>query len=186
MLILGLLIFAIPATFAAILHMVVIRLGWFETLSYPLDFRRTWKGRRIFGDSKTFRGLAAMVVFSIAGSYLLYFLVNTYPAWAALNVLEFDRYSPAFYGVLYGLGYVVAELPNSFYKRRRGIPEGKRGTLLNILIDQADSPAGCLVFILPFSGMDARFFWIGILFYLFLHMFFNFVLYLSGLRKNPL
>lgn len=186
MLILQLLVFAIPVTFAAILHMVVVKLNLLPCLNKPLDLGKTLNGARIFGDSKTFRGVVAMVILSIAGCYLLQWLAELSPAIGRLNILLFDSHHPPLYGLLYGLGYTIAELPNSFFKRRNAIPEGKRGSLLNIIIDQGDSPIGCLLFIWPFSDMDLPFIIAGSIFFVFLHMFFNFVLYLARLRKNPL
>lgn len=46
MLILKLLIFAIPVTFAAVLHMVVVRFNWFSFLKIPLDGGASWRGSR--------------------------------------------------------------------------------------------------------------------------------------------
>lgn len=186
MLILKLLVFAIPVTFAAILHMVVVRFNLFAWLNHPLDLGKTVRGKRIFGNSKTFRGVVMMVLLSMAGVALLWWLMVWFPGLRKYNILDFGPYSTLFYGLLYGLGYTLAELPNSFAKRQRGIPEGKRGSWLNILIDQADSPIGCLLFLWPFSGMDGTFLLAGAAFYLLLHLFFNVTLYLVGLRKQPL
>jgi len=51
-------------------------------------------------------------------------------------------------GAICGASYVVAELPNSFIKRRLGIAPGARAVRrgrLQYLVDQADSVAGCLI-----------------------------------------
>lgn len=186
MLLIQLLVFAIPVIFAAILHMVVIRLKILEWLNRPIDLGGTYRGKRIFGNSKTFRGVVVMVVLSMAGVSLLWWLLAWFPGMTKYNILDLERYPIPLLGALYGLGYTLAELPNSFAKRQAGIPEGKRGSLLNILIDQADSPLGCLLILYPFSAMDIRFLIAGAFFYLFLHLFFNVMLYLARLRKNPL
>jgi hypothetical protein len=186
MLILKLLVFAIPVTFAAILHMVVVKFNLFAWLNHPLDLGKTFRSKRIFGNSKTFRGVVMMVLLSMAGTAVLLWITVWFPGVEKHNILDFQHYSTIFYGLLYGLGYTLAELPNSFAKRQAGIPEGKRGSWLNILIDQADSPIGCLLFLWPFSSMDSTFFIAGALFFLLLHLFFNVTLYLAGLRKQPL
>ncbi len=186
MLVLKLLVFAIPVAFAAILHMIAVKINILGFLKIPIDLGRTWKGKRIFGDHKTIRGVILMVLFSVLGSLLLKILVNHYEFIRNLNILYFDEYSVLFYGVCFGLGYTLAELPNSFFKRRANIEEGKRGNLFNILVDQFDSPFGCMIAIAPFSDMSLNLFIVGSFFYLFLHMFFNFVLFLLRLRNNPL
>jgi hypothetical protein len=186
MLILKLLVFAIPVAFAAILHMIAIKVNFLSFLKIPLDFGRKYNGKRIFGNHKTIRGVILMMAFSVVGMLLLKYLVETYTSVSQLNIIDFNRYSVLFYGVLFGLGYTLAELPNSFYKRRANIEEGKRGNVLNILIDQFDSPFGCLLTLAPFTNMSLTFFVVGAFFYLFLHLFFNFALYILHLRTNPL
>jgi len=186
MLILQLLIFAIPVSFAAVLHMVAVKFNWFSWMKIPLDLGKSYKGHRIFGDSKTFRGVILMMVFGIPGVYLLQSLCDIFPAVDELNLLNINQYSPILLGVLSGLGYALAELPNSFFKRRAGIEEGKRGTKLNIIIDQVDSVAGCLLILYPFSDISLGFVLFGTVFYLLLHLVINYLLFCIGLRKNPM
>ena len=55
---------------------------------------------------------------------------------------------PWLLGAMLGLGYCAGELPNSFVKRRLGIPAGgsaERLPWLQYAVDQADSVVGCLV-----------------------------------------
>lgn len=186
MLILKFLIFAIPVTLAAILHMVAVKINLFPFLKLPLDFHKTYNGKRIFGDHKTFRGVILMIIFSVFGVYFLQFLVYKFDSIERLNILLFDQYSPIFYGVLFGLGYTIAELPNSFAKRQIEIPEGKRGSIFNIIMDQIDSPIGCMIIIAAFSNMSVEFFIFGLFFSLIIHLVINFLLYLMKLRQNPL
>lgn len=186
MLILKILIFAIPVTFAAILHMVAVRFNLFSSLKIPLDFGKTYRGKRLFGDSKTYRGVVLMMLLSILGVYLLELLCFLSEDVKALNILRFDQYPGFFYGTLFGMGYTLAELPNSFFKRQMDIPEGKPGNLLNVFLDQFDSIAGCLLLTFPFCDMTWSFVVYGCLVFIGLHLFFNFTLYLIGVRKNPM
>ncbi|MCC6375178.1 MAG: CDP-archaeol synthase [Moraxellaceae bacterium] len=62
-----------------------------------------------------------------------------------MNILGDDFCSIVLGGLLAGIGYVLAELPNSFIKRRLGIGAGEvptRGKYLVILADQLDSGIG--------------------------------------------
>ena len=186
MLILQILVFAIPVTLAAILHMVAVRFNLFASLKIPLDFGKNYRGHRIFGDSKTYRGVVLMMLLSILGVYFLELLCMLFPSVNALNIMHFDKYPGYLLGMLFGLGYTLAELPNSFIKRQAGIAEGKRGSILNILLDQFDSVAGCLLLLFPFCDMTWPFVGYGCLVFLGLHLFFNFLLYLIGVRKNPM
>lgn len=186
MLILKILVFAIPVTIAAILHMIAVRYNLFSTLKIPLDFGKTYRGHRVFGDSKTYRGVVLMMILGIFGVYVLQSLCQYFPTIDALNILRFDQYPGYLFGALFGLGYTLAELPNSFFKRQAGIQEGKPGTVLNILVDQFDSVAGCLLLLFPFCDMSWAFVGYGCLIFVCLHLAFNFLLFLVGVRKNPM
>jgi len=182
---LELLLIASPVILAAIFHMVVVRYNWASATSYPLDHKMTFRSRRIFGDNKTYRGVLVMILSSVVLTYAYAYLVAHSSAIANLNLLDLERYSPLFYGVIYGLGYVIGELPNSFAKRQLGITEGKSTSFLQRLIDQLDSVVVILLLLLAFSHFTWRHFWSGIVFYGLLHLAINYLLYLFNLRKEP-
>ena len=87
-----------------------------------------------------------------------------------------------------GLGYCLAELPNSFMKRRLGIKEGQTSgqhKWLFVIIDQADSAVGCMIayrLLLPLSFTTMLF---TIIFGTGLHLCLNVALFAGGIRKNP-
>ncbi|MFK7786762.1 MAG: CDP-archaeol synthase [Crocinitomicaceae bacterium] len=184
-LILELLLVASPVILAAIFHMVVVRYDWASAATYPLDHKMTFRSRRIFGDNKTYRGVLVMIIASIALTYLYVFFVYNFSGVAALNLLDFEMYSPLFYGVIYGLGYVIGELPNSFVKRQLGITDGKSTSFIQRLVDQLDSVVVILLLLIAFSNFTWNHFWSGIIFYGLLHLTINYLLYLLNLRKEP-
>lgn len=184
-LVLELLLVASPVILAAIFHMVVVSYNWGRQLTYPLDHYATFRGHRIFGQNKTYRGLLVMIFASIAITYFYAFLVQRSPAIASLNLLTFELHSPLFYGCLYGIGYVVGELPNSFMKRQLGISEGKSTRFLQRLIDQLDSVVVILLLLIYTSNFTWTHFWVGMLFYGLLHLTINYGLFLLKLRKEP-
>ncbi|WP_448664671.1 CDP-archaeol synthase [Sphingomonas sp. CJ20] len=177
---------ALPAVIAGCLHMVVVRLDLMPWLARPLDGGRCWRSARIFGDNKTWRGLVAMILFSILGCYALAGLVALAPGLAPYNVLDFSTHGAPFYGLLYGLGYSLFELPNSFLKRQRNIRPGQAGALPHVLLDQADSVLGCLLLLYPFSRMDFTFVLTGVVAFTALHLAVNYLLYLCKLRAMPI
>jgi hypothetical protein len=107
-----------------------------------------WRGKPLLGPRKTWRGVITMTTLSA--------LVASAQAEAArhsrrlrvFSPFDYDRINPALLGAALGLGYCLAELPNSFVKRRLDIaPAGRADRLawLQYLVDQSDSVAGCLV-----------------------------------------
>lgn len=183
--ILELLLVASPVILAAIFHMVVVSYNWGKPLTYPLDHYKTFRGQRIFGQNKTYRGLLVMMLASIAITYFYAFLVQVSPSIASVNLLTFEEHSPFFYGCLYGIGYVVGELPNSFFKRQLTISEGKSNGFIQRLIDQLDSVVVILLMLIYTSNFTWTHFWIGIVFYGLLHLSINYGLFLLKLRKEP-
>jgi hypothetical protein len=176
---------AFPVAFAAALHVGVLRLRLFERLKRPLDGGRCWRGARLFGDHKTVRGAVVMVAGSIAGFALQ-------QRWRVPSLELFD-YSAAHAwgtGALLGLGFVVGELPNSFLKRRAGIPPGRHATgpgyWLFTALDQLDSVVGGLVAL----SLAWRFDWlvvpVALLLCTLLHVAFNAIFVLVGLKERVL
>lgn len=131
---------AAPVIVAAIVHIVVIKVNALAWLKRPIDGGRSWRGHRIFGDNKTWRGALVMTAVSTAvaplqGIFRLpsleYFDYGATPMWLA--------------GLLLGLGFVLFELPNSFSKRMLGVAPGGKGSPFFVLLDQVDSVVGCMV-----------------------------------------
>jgi len=134
---------AVPVMLAAGIHILVIRLNCLHHLKSPIDFRLTLRGRRLFGDNKTWRGAVVMVSASSAGMALQQVVrVRT------LELFDYGSLHAWLWGAALGLGFVLAELPNSFLKRRFDVPPGHqasgRAYWLFTTLDQLDSVIGCL------------------------------------------
>ena len=87
-----------------------------------------------------------------------------------------------------GLGYCLAELPNSFIKRRLGIKEGQTSDRLKwffVFIDQADSAIGCMVAYRLFIPIPFETMILTIISGTIIHLLINVSLYLLRIRKNP-
>lgn len=114
-----------PAVIAGCVHALVIKRDAFSRLAVPLD-----SGSDVFGENKTWRGVVVMVVVSTAAA-------------AAIGL-------PLALGACLGAAYSLAELPNSFVKRRLGIASGARASAIQYVADQGDSAAGCTLALIPF------------------------------------
>ena len=108
----------------------------FQRLNFPIQAQ--W-----FGVNKKWRGLVSLPLAMVISVYLLYSVENlfTIPDRAILfsdfNLLEF--------GLLVGFVFNLAELPNSFIKRRLDIPPGDENNQLFYFIDHMDSTYGVLI-----------------------------------------
>ena len=176
-----------PLLLAAIAQGLCIKYDWLSRLRRPLDLGRAYKGKRIFGDHKTWRGLTINVLFCSLGAIIQAWLQGkeVLPQWLFL----LDYKSHAFtVGVLIGLGMTVGELPNSFLKRRFEIPPGKsREGPLGIaffIYDQVDLTIGIWVFLFFLIRPSLWLVLWSLLLTLALHLAVSSVGYLLGMRKT--
>lgn len=144
-----LLFFGSPLLLAALGHGLCLKYDLLRSLRKPLDFAVSFRGKRLFGDNKTWRGLVVQLVLCTLGGAIQGWLQKGgfIPHW--LRFLDYTEAGPLI-GFLLGLGMTLGELPNSFLKRRLDIPPGQRkGGLLGILFlvfDQVDLTLGIWFF----------------------------------------
>lgn len=87
----------------------------------PVDFGTVaWDGKRLLGDGKTWRGLAAGIGAGVLASALLSYWLST----PSLLVI----------GVLASCGAMLGDLAGSFIKRRMGIERGKPSFVMDQLL----------------------------------------------------
>jgi hypothetical protein len=141
---------AAPVIAAGALHIAAIRLDVLPAMArIPIDGGLTFRSRRIFGANKTLRGVLLMVFFTILAAIVQAWLAE-HVDWArAMTPRELLAAGPLAWGALLGLGYVIGELPNSFFKRQIDIAPGAPGAgvlgPVFWIIDQVDSLAGALI-----------------------------------------
>lgn len=133
-----------PLLASALLGGVVLRKDWLKALNHPIDGGRSWRGRRLFGDGKTWRGAVISMVGCSCFVLLQRALQQRLPE--SLQVVDYSSLAPVAFGLTLGLGAILGELPNSFVKRRLGIPSGgtTNGALAALFYvwDQVDTLLG--------------------------------------------
>jgi CDP-2,3-bis-(O-geranylgeranyl)-sn-glycerol synthase len=129
-----------PLLAAAALAGIVQHYDLWTALKRPIDGGATFRGRRVFGDNKTWRGVACALVGCIATVTIQRYLIGDLAS--TLAVVDYGRANPIAFGATMGGGAMLGELPNSFVKRRLGIAPGAgaRGILRPVfyLWDQVD------------------------------------------------
>ncbi len=137
-----------PVLLAGLGQVVVLKTGFLASLAVPIDGGLRWRGKPVLGPRKTWRGVVVMSMLSalVAGGQAL--AARRSARLRAFSRFDYERTNPWLLGCALGVGYCVAELPNSFVKRRLDIaPAGtsERWGWLQYFVDQSDSVAGCLV-----------------------------------------
>ena len=133
----------------------VLAVGHFERMAGPIDGGRTWRGIRILGDHKTWRGLIAGVVVGMA-TFAAQRAVHQFGLLHSLALVDYGALDPLLPGFLLGLGTGVGDAVKSFFKRRVGIAPGASW----LGFDQLDFMAGaylCVAVVVtpPFAAVLA-------------------------------
>ncbi len=155
---------------------------------HTLDGGRTFRGRRIFGDNKTWAGFVVMVPATGAAFLFARQLSSISPGMAeGLWAL-----SPLAYGLLgcwTGLGFMLGELPNSFLKRQWRIgagqpPHSPLARMLCFTVDQVDSIVGGLLALSVFVRVPLLSWLYIFLIGAIIHWLFNLTFMLLGMKTR--
>jgi len=174
-------------------NMAFVRAPILSGLSRPMDGGVVLRdGKRLFGDNKTWKGFFGMIAVTAIWLAIAGRLAANFPYIESLSLVPFEElefpFNVWFFGAMWGLAYVLAELPNSFLKRRIDIPPGEnaRGMkgLFFLVLDQADSVIACALILSLFSSIT----WLDAIMLVvlgsFAHYFTNLGLYFLRLKKQ--
>lgn len=168
---------SVPLIVGGIVHMVAVKKDILYYFKKPIH-------QRWFGQNKTWRGFFIMPLATWPGVLLAQALESVFDLNGPLL-----REIPSWHLALHlGIGYCLAELPNSFIKRKLGIKEGQtsdRYKWLFVVVDQADSAFGCMLAYMLLIMLPWKIFWATIIFGTVLHLALNMLLYRLKIRKNP-
>ena len=176
----------LPVLGALVPHAPVLRWDLAPALNRPLDFGTRFRGRRVFGDNKSWRG--AIVMFT--GTLVATLVLSRWPWFRDRLPDDVRDAPPAVYGALLGAGVVLGELPNSFFKRRLGIAPGARrkspaGVAIAVL-DQGDFVLGAWVLLLPIWVMPPLGALLAFVVVAAVHAVINVIGYAVGARTSPI
>jgi len=108
----------------------------------PVDFGKSWRGKRILGDGKTWLGLIGGVAAGVSLGIVMLFVAFQFDP---VNFWGFESCSKGL-GVIFvlSLGSLLGDMAGSFVKRRLGIPRGAKAPGL----DQYDFLVGSILLVL--------------------------------------
>jgi hypothetical protein len=175
-----------PLLLSAAISGIVMRQNWLSFARRPLDAGRSFRGRRIFGDSKTWRGVLVAVVGCVLGVAIQKHLVGTRAS--SIARVDYAHVSVVGLGLVMGVTAMLGELPNSFSKRRMNIPPGETAqgwrAVLFYVWDQVD----LLMFSFPalsfWARIDLELVAVGFAVTLVLHPTTSLIGYLIGARRT--
>ena len=169
----------IPVVFGGVWHMVAVKRHWLPALCIPV-------AEPLFGRNKTWRGLILVPLLTAVGALLLWPLEWLQQSIQGTSLLA--EYSLLLVGLSGGLGYVLAELPNSWVKRRLGIGPGEtpdKGRLVFLAMDQIDSGIGAAIAYLLYPDIGLTAAGIYVVTFPLVALGVKRLLFLSGLKSTP-
>ncbi len=165
--------FFLPAGIANISPLFACRLPGLKHWDTPMDFGKTYRGKRVFGTNKTWRGLVFGAVVAALVGLLQYRVITSSVESTAFIVLA---------TAAMGFGALVGDAVESFFKRQIGIKPGEKW----FPFDQIDYIIGGLLCVAPFVDLSlADVVRVGVL-YFGLHIVFSYIGYLIGFKKTPI
>lgn len=175
--------FFAPAGMANVTPILVAKLPWLHKFEAPIDLGLMYRGKRVFGAHKTWRGLITGVVMATATLALQQYLVAHF-AWAQSLTAQVDyqQLPTLILGPLFGLGALAGDAIESFFKRQRNIPPGHGW----FPFDQTDYIIGGAIATMPFVQLSIlQYVWL-ILLWLLIHMLASYLGFLVGLKERPI
>ena len=165
-------VFFIPAGIGNMVPVFAAKLPVIRKYDAPIDGGKSWRGIRLLGDHKTWRGLCT----GIAGGALTAAALH----WTGL--FDPNIVMTIVIGAALGAGALVGDSIKSFFKRRIGVASGKTW----FPFDQIDYIVGGLVFVAPFVRFSVEQMLTILLSYFLLHLLSTTIGYHLRLKNDPI
>ena len=174
--------FFAPAGYANLAPVLANNVPLINKFSQPVDFGKTFRGKRILGDHKTFRGFAAGTVM---GLFVALIQMVAYQNSAFIRdvsgSIDYSRPVYLLMGAALGFGALFGDSVKSFFKRQVGVEPGKSW----IPFDQIDFRLGGILFSFPFASLCLRLYILVVVVMALLHPIVNLTGWLLKLKENP-
>jgi len=174
--------FFLPAGIANATPVFAKKISFFDKLDYPIDFKKSINGTRIFGDHKTFRGLVTGIIMAIITAGLQKIIFDNSPELRTSLGFDFSSINFVLYGFLAGFGALIGDALKSFFKRRVNIKPGSAW----FPFDQIDYIVGGIVFLIPLIRLEAVQYLITFVVWFGMHLIFTYFGYLLKLKDEPI
>jgi CDP-2,3-bis-(O-geranylgeranyl)-sn-glycerol synthase len=140
-----------PAGIANMFPVFAAKVTWFKKFDYPLDFHKTYRGKRIFGDHKTIRGFLAGFIGALLMLWIQVFWFNS-SEWIRNDIayIDYTTINIWLWAFVFNFGVLGGDAIKSFFKRQLNHPPGSSwfpfdqldyvigGTLASLLLIRLD------------------------------------------------
>jgi CDP-2,3-bis-(O-geranylgeranyl)-sn-glycerol synthase len=174
--------FFLPAGLANMFPIFVSHLPVVKNWNLPMDFYFNFRGRPIFGSNKTIRGLVTAVVVGILTAISQRQIFVHWDYLQQISPINYVSTNVILLGTLLGLGAILGDAVESFFKRQFNISEGDSW----FFFDQIDYILGGIILSYWFIHLNGLQYLYLILVYFVLHLASTIFGYLFGLKRQPI
>lgn len=150
---------------------------WLPILNYPVDFNLNFRGKRLLGDNKTYRGFFIGIVMAIIVVHIQKILYSTTSSFSLINYSEINV---VLFGFLLGFGALFGDAVKSFFKRQRGIKPGVSWPPF----DQIDWIVGTILLASLYISIPWQYIIIAFVLFGLLHPMLNLAAYYLHIKKD--
>lgn len=160
---------------------IASKTGLLKSLNRPLDNGKHFRGKRILGDHKTMRGIAAGALAGMLAAGLQVG-VHALSDWPTGGPIDYGQAEALLFGLVIGFGAIAGDAVKSFLKRRVNIKPGHNW----FPFDQVDFIGGAAIASAAFFVLTWQQYLVLIVFYAALHPVINVVGWLLKFQSKPL
>lgn len=165
-------LFFLPAGIANTTPVIANKVPFIKNWHAPVDFGKKWRGQRLLGKNKTWRGiLTGTICGGLVGVLIHPLTDNQHSLLVALGL-----------SLIMGFGALLGDAVESGFKRQMKIPSGHSW----FPFDQIDYIIGGLVLVYPFSRPSWQRIGIIIVIFFALHLLVAYLAFLARLKDKPI
>jgi len=176
------LFYFLPVGIANGTPVIVSKIPFLRKLNCPLDFNKSFRGKRILGDHKTIRGLVSGVCMAIITLALEQQLYIHSGYLKDISLVDYQNLNILAFGTLCGLGAIIGDSVKSFFKRRVNIKPGSAW----VPFDQIDYIVGGILFTLPYFQLNWSYYVIIAILYAIIHPITTVIGYFIKVKDSPI
>lgn len=175
--------FLLPAAISNAAPVFAASIPGLKKYDTPIDLGKTWRGKRLFGEHKTWRGIVAGVITSTVVLWAQVALFeNTDWARYLSSGIDYTTLPVLLLGPLFAIGALGGDALESLIKRQRDIPSGSAW----IPFDQLDYIFGSVLVSLFFVILTPVQYLLIFVVWFISHIIASYIGYKLGLKKDPI
>lgn len=175
--------FFLPAGLANMIPIIVAKVPGLRRYNAPIDMGATYRGRRVFGAHKTWRGLISGIIIATLVVWLQQVFIAQ-SGWLQewTSQVNYQDLNVWIVGPLFGIGALGGDAIESFFKRQHGVAPGHGW----FPFDQTDYIIGGALLTAPFIQLHFLQYVQLLVLWLVVHLVASYIGYLLHLKERPI